>query len=173
MQKFSFDPQNENFIRHNIEPEMLIQIIINDNEEYDVFEDVYELFEFRGNKIVVKWYADEDEVEEIEDFSHIRSILRRAWSWYKSQVYIKKKEFVAGVMEDESYILEPAKLQSNSWILTDKQNLISIVFENRKFNETQKIVEFEDFNREQIENLARTLRLMGDWLAKNHSDKVF
>ena len=170
--KFSFDPQNEGIILHNLPPEMRIQIIINDSENYSL-EDVFEIFEFRGNKIVVKWLADDDEINECEDYGFIRSILRRAWNWYRSQVFIEKYTPPAGAMEDADYILQPSKLQQNSWILTDKNNLISISFENHRFNDTQKITNLNDFSPSQIAMLPTILRKMGDWLAENHRDKIF
>jgi len=172
MEKFVFLKNDENFILHQLPPKILIQIILNDSVEYDVFEDVYEMFEFRGNKILVKWYADEDEISEIEDFRLIRSILRRAWGFYKSKVFIDKREFIAGVMEDERFKIENQK-DSEHWLVTDKDNLIVIFFENHRFNDTQRIVPIYEITQEQIKILPRILREMSEWLAQNHYDKVF
>ena len=174
MQKFTLSKDDDKFILHNLPPQILIQLIFNDEDEYSVFEDVYELFEFRGNKIVVKWYADNYEIEEIDDFSEIRSILRRAWKWYKSQVYIEQMHIirVEGDMEDERFKIENQSGTSD-WLITDKENLITIFFENHKFNDTQRIVELEDFTKERICNLPRILREIGEWLSKNHYDKIF
>ena len=172
MQKFSFLSETDRVIYHNLPPEMEIQLIFNDEDEYDIWNDCFELFEFRGNKIVVKWLADEEELNEVEDFGQIRSILRRAWQWYKSQVYIEKKEYLAGPMEDDRYILDNQQ-GTNDWLITDKDNLIVAFFENHKFIDTQRIVNLEDFTKEQIAILPRILREMSDWLAKNHYDKIF
>lgn len=149
----------------------MIQVIINDEDDYDVWEDIYELFEFRGNKIVVKWLADEYEIDECEDCGLIRSILRRAWSWYRSKVYIEKKEYQEGVWEDERFLLQQHS-NSTDWIVTDKENLITISFKNRRFNETQEIVELEDFPPENAYMLPRILREIADWIAENHYKKA-
>lgn len=87
MQKFEFyDDVNNSLIKHNLEPKMLIQIILNrDDEDLEILEDCYEMFTFRGNEVIVKWLATEDELAEIENFAHIRSILRRAWNWFRNQ----------------------------------------------------------------------------------------
>jgi hypothetical protein len=103
MRKFTLCPNSEKVILHNLAPEMTIQVIINDEEEYDEYDDVFEAFEFMGNRIVVKWCADKNVISQFENYNLIRSILRRAWRWYRSQVYIEKKEFVPGAMEDKRH----------------------------------------------------------------------
>ena len=74
MSKFSFSPNNDKIILHNLPPTMEIQVIFNDEADYDVNNDVYEVFYFIDNKIIVKWLADEDEMSKINDYSQIRRI---------------------------------------------------------------------------------------------------
>ena len=172
MQKFTFSENNDKIILHNLPPEMMIQVIFNDEDEYDVFEDVYELFEFRGNKIVVKRYSDTYKIDEMIDYQLVRNILRKAWKWYKSQVYIEKKMYEPGPLETDCYKLELQSGATDKWLATDKEHLITIFFEQGKFNETQRIIPIEDFTQEQVATLPRILSKMADWLAVNHADKV-
>ncbi len=60
----------------------------------------------------------------------------------------------------------------NHWVCTDTQYLIVCVFENKKFNESQKMTRLEDFNPNNFMLLARIMREMGDWIGKNHREKV-
>ena len=172
MKKFSFSKDNKKIILHNLEPKIMIQIIFNNEEEYDEWADVFEHFEFRGNYIVVKWYEDPYEIEEIEDYRLIRSILRRAWGWYRNQMYIPARTFVPGPMETERYKLSLQEGTTDKWIVTDKDNLLCILFDNSKFNDTQRCVLLVDYTAEQVAMLPRYLSQIGDWLFENHSDKI-
>lgn len=176
MQKFSFTTDEGNrIIRHNLAPEMLIQIIINDDDEYSIWGDCFELFEFRGNKIIVKWLADEDELEEIEDYTHIRSILRRAWQWYKSQVNIEKKEPEIPPVETARYHLSfhLSKEQGKSrWELTDKLFNIRITWPQSKFNEEQKIEMLENYDHDNDIQLHTLMRQAAEWLMQHHKEKL-
>jgi len=165
-----FEIIDANLIKHNFEPKMIIQVIFNDEDNYNVLQDIYELFYFRGNKIVVKWYNDN--ADELDDYSHIRSILRRAWAFYRSKIYIEKKEYIAGAMEDERYILQHSQKQ-NYWVLTDKEYGIVCIFEHKNFNENQQYTILEDLPMPDVKELARVTREMGDWLGENHYDKIF
>lgn len=173
VKKFSFaEDLSGNFLRHNLSPEMLIQIILNDDDEYNVHEDVFEVFEFRDNKIVVKWCADKAVISQFEDYSLIRSILRRAWGWYRSQVYIEKKGYLPGAMEDDRYKLELQPGITDKWLMTDKHNLVTIFFEQGSFKESQRIVNFDNIKTNQLETLPRIIQELADWLVKNHRDKI-
>ena len=59
------------------------------------------------------------------------------------------------------------------WVCTDTENLIVCVFADHDFNESQKMTMLEDFNPDNYKLLARLMSEMGDWLNKNHSDKIF
>ena len=178
MCKFSFtdDPGNR-VIRHNLEPEMLIQVIYNREDAYlDLFNDCFELFEFRGNEIILKWLADDDELEEIEDFNHVRSILRRSWKWYRSQVYIEEFKPEHGPVETARYALsfrmwKTGENRTYDWVLTDKIFLINIFWLSHKFNESQRI-EILPGSRLTPDNAAQLMREAGEWLVKHHSDKL-
>lgn len=172
MQKFTFENQEKTIIRHNIVPEFLIQVIMNrEDDQLDLLNDCFEMFEFRGNEIILKWLATQEELEEIEDFSHIRSILRRAWQFYRSNVFIEKYEKEPVKFESDKYILQ-SRSDGKGWVATDKINKIVISFDNRKFNETQQITLLEDFNHDNYMKLASYLQELAAWLSVNHSDKV-
>lgn len=178
MQKFSFDENNNSIIRHNLVPEMLIQIIYNrEDPELNIMGDCFELFEFRGNEIILKWLVDEDELEEIEDYSHIRSILRRAWGWYKSNWFIKQKESEPGPIDTARYSLSfrlwaKNETKTHDWLLIDKIFLISIKWKEGKFNESQIVEQLPGFNSTNEMQLHTLMRQAGDWLVIHHKEKL-
>lgn len=47
------------------------------------------------------------------------------------------------------------------------------VFEEHKFNDTQKFTTLENFDPANFMYMTRYLREMGDWLRENHYDKIF
>lgn len=61
----------------------------------------------------------------------------------------------------------------NKWVCTDLTNKIVCVFEDKKFNETQKMTELEDFNNSDFMKIPTIMREMGDWLFENHKEKLF
>ncbi|MCZ2101125.1 MAG: hypothetical protein LC107_06265 [Chitinophagales bacterium] len=73
-------------------------------------------------------------------------------------------------MEDEYYVLSEA--ERGGWICTDKAALISVFWQDRQFNDSQEIVNIEDFTPDQIPRLPTILRAMADWLVENHSNKL-
>lgn len=58
------------------------------------------------------------------------------------------------------------------WVLTDTVNLVVITFEERRFNETQKITQIEGgenyTSMNDVMEQVRIIREMSDWLAINH-----
>jgi len=173
-QKFSFINENPKRISHNLDPMMTILVIQNDEEEYDVLPDCYEQFEFLGNKFVIKWDIDPKELDDMEDevnYEHVRSILRRAWHYYKSHVRIEKRISPPGPDETDKYIIQDLE-DDTGWICTDKMNKISMLWQDKDFNETQKVVPLEDFDAAKFMDIAKILREMTDWIAINHRDKV-
>ena len=173
VKKFSFaEDLCGNFLRHNLSPKMLIQIILNDEDEYNEHDDVVEVFKYRDNKIVVKWCAGTNVRSQFEDYRLVRSILRRAWGWYRSQVYIEKKRFLPCATEDDKYKLELLPGTTDKWLITDKRNLITFFFEQGKFKSSQRIVNVENIQPKQFETVPRIVHELTDWLENNHKDKV-
>ena len=64
-------------------------------------------------------------------------------------------------------------VQPNKWVCTDTENKIVCVFENHRFNDTQQFTPLEHVNHMSPTQLARTVNEMGDWLFKNHYNKIF
>lgn len=178
--KFSFWGPDKIYIAHNFEPEMHLEII-KLPKPYDYasvgvgLDDIFDEGMIRGWHFVFKvvWIADEDE---IEDYTHIRSIIRRAGKWYSSRV-------ISGEIPLESYVAPEAemeterfKLQEHTkpgwWLVTDKQYKVCIEFRNGKFNETQRVVPLEDFNPDDFMLMSRIMREIGDWLSVEHREKV-
>jgi len=71
---------------------------------------------------------------------------------------------------DDRFILQKGK-EENFFICTDKKNEIVCRFEKGKFNDTQS---FSFLNNVQFTSgkLATIMREFGDWLYKNHNDKI-
>lgn len=172
LKKFEF-LKEFNIIRHNLEPRFILEVIKNNEEEYDVWNDVYDLFEFRGNQFAFVILWSEIDLDEVKDFSLIRSVINRAWKWYKSQVHIEKYVPQDGAMEDERFLLQESK-DLNWWICTDKINGIVIKFKHKMFNESQEVTTLEelDVNDISVSEVATIMREIGDWLNKNHSGKL-
>jgi len=70
------------------------------------------------------------------------------------------------------YILQ-SSTQPNSWVLTDTENGVVIVFEDGRFNETQKVTMLEDAPKLSPTDLAQILRKLGKWGARHHGSKLF
>lgn len=73
----------------------------------------------------------------------------------------------------ERFIIEKSKEKENHWVCTDQTNLIVCVFENRKYNDTQSFTTLKDFDNINALQLATIAKEMGEWLRKNHYNKVF
>lgn len=70
------------------------------------------------------------------------------------------------------YILQKST-QPNSWVLTDTENGVVIVFEDGRFNETQKVTILEDAPKLSPTDLARIVHELGKWGARHHGSKLF
>lgn len=178
MKKYTIEkvaPLGTTYILHNLEPKFKMQIIQNNNFEYDTWNDIYDLFEFRGNKFVFVIVSSEIDLDKVDDFRQIRSIINRAWKWYRSQVHIEKytPEDEESVMEDERFILQESK-NTNWWVCTDKESKIVCEFKNEMFNDSQKVTPLEDFDFQKVgvTGIAKIIREMGDWLNENHAEKL-
>lgn len=59
------------------------------------------------------------------------------------------------------YIIQPSNTQPNGWVLTDTEYGIVIVFEDGKFNETQKPTMLENMPELSPNELARIIGELG------------
>lgn len=84
---------------------------------------------------------------------------------------MQKNENQEQPMEDAIYLLQQSD-DKKGWVLTDKQSGYVIVFENKKFNDTQKITSLNKEDPNDFMTIARTLRKAGEWLFKYHSKKI-
>lgn len=76
-------------------------------------------------------------------------------------------------MEETRYLLQPSQ-DSSGWVLTDQLHQIVITWEDKKFNETQKVTLLQDrAETVKVETLARIMREAGDWLMEWHQEKLF
>ncbi|WP_315315276.1 DNA breaking-rejoining protein [Prevotella pallens] len=70
-------------------------------------------------------------------------------------------------------IIQQSSTQPNSWVLTDTENGVVIVFEDGRFNETQKVTMLEDAPKLSPTDLAQIMRKLGEWGARYHRSKLF
>lgn len=71
----------------------------------------------------------------------------------------------------DRFILQPSSTPGK-WVCTDVENSIVCTFKERAFNETQNVTTLNDFDPRNFMLLAKYMCEMGDWLAKNHPDKL-
>lgn len=75
------------------------------------------------------------------------------------------------------YKLEKSTQHTYCWVLTDTDNLVVIVFEEHKFNETQKVTLLDESELikepDRASKIAKIVREMGDYLAKHHGGVAF
>lgn len=70
------------------------------------------------------------------------------------------------------YIIQKSSTRPNKWVLTDKGNGIVVIFEDGAFNSTQKVTMLDDTQLTANE-LAKTMRELGEWAVRYHSSKCF
>jgi len=69
------------------------------------------------------------------------------------------------------YLLQSSETPHH-WVCTDTEIGIVCIFQNRKFNDTQKFTFLEDIKPDALA-LAKATHEMGDWLRENHYNKIF
>lgn len=76
-------------------------------------------------------------------------------------------------MEETRYLLQSSQ-DGSGWVLTDQLHQIVIIWEDKKFNETQKVTLLQNLTETvKVETLARIMREAGDWLMEWHQEKLF
>lgn len=71
------------------------------------------------------------------------------------------------------YLLQSSQ-DGSGWVLTDQLHQIVIIWEDKKFNETQKVTLLQNLTETvKVETLARIMREAGDWLMEWHQEKLF
>lgn len=73
--------------------------------------------------------------------------------------------------DDTRFLLQKSE-KANHYVCTDKTNNIVAIFEQGKFNETQKVSNLHDFTEVQALQIPTALREMADWLQKYHKEKL-
>lgn len=71
------------------------------------------------------------------------------------------------------YVMQKSNTQPNGWVLTDTENGIVVRFEDGKYNETQKVTIIADKPTPSAGDLARMMRMIGEWAVRYHSSKCF
>lgn len=71
------------------------------------------------------------------------------------------------------YLLQKSHDTEFGWVLTDTEHGVVCRFIEGDFNGTQKFTILEDVRREDVGELPRIAREMGEWLAANHYEIVF
>ena len=74
------------------------------------------------------------------------------------------------------YRIEKSEQAPDWWVLTDMENMVVIRFQDRAFNETQRVTILEDSplrGADMAKEMAKVMREMGDWVAVHHGSKCF
>lgn len=74
-------------------------------------------------------------------------------------------------MDKDRYLVKKSE-KENHWVCADQHYKVVAVWEHGKFNETQDITMLEDFDPKHYMELAKVMRELGDYLAKNHREKI-
>ncbi len=72
------------FILHDLPPKFRIKVL--QNKEFDCKNVICEKFNFKGDIFIFVAVKDEVSLNNIEEYK-IRSIIKRAWRWYRSKIY--------------------------------------------------------------------------------------
>jgi Predicted transcriptional regulators len=73
----------------------------------------------------------------------------------------------------DKYSLKQSESKPGYWACSDFENKIVCIFEDGNFNGNQKTEYLDDKARLSVDELARAVREMADWLRENHYDKIF
>lgn len=92
--------------------------------------------------------------------------------YFESNADLDFKKALDFATEEHKFVLQKSKEKAKHWVVTYVPANIVIAFEEGKFNETQQVTTLEDFNPENYKEIARYLREIGDWLAKNHKNII-
>lgn len=179
MNKYEFHNEEKSMIRHNLVPNFLIEIIKlsrpNDyeSEDIDIWSDIFDEKTIKGHHFVFK-VLNEEGFEDIEDYTQIRSILKRASKWYQAKVAIgfvtlEKYKPQPSIFEDDNFKLMKSDY-FNWWLVAHKESNIIIEFEQGDFNDSQRISELTPISN--FMQVVRILREVGEWLAINHPNKI-
>jgi len=178
MNKFEFTNKEKTEIRHNIVPDFLIEVIKLEKPNDYKFGELLFIDDVFDEIIIIKGWHFVFKIKDVQfDISHLRSILKRAGKWYKSQVilgFIDLKKYEPKtepeIFENEKYILQKSE-NPNYWVCTDKINFVVCKFENKKYNENQEFTTLENFDTKNYIKLAKITSEMADWLRANHYEK--
>lgn len=75
-------------------------------------------------------------------------------------------------MKQERYILQRSSNIPNGWVITDTKYGIVVTFTHRQFNDTQRVTLLYDNTNLNIQDYARIMRELGDYMVNNHSDII-
>lgn len=92
---------------------------------------------------------------------------------YKSGSVRKGRPALFLIMK--KYVLEKSKEREGWWVFTDTEYGAVIQFEERKYNETQRVTFLADCKMKAGDemNFARILREMGEWISRHHASICF
>jgi len=71
----------------------------------------------------------------------------------------------------DRFIVKQSDSDPRKWELYDRENEIVVVWEDRRFNDTQKVTLLNDMKVNAL-SLAAIMREIGDYLATTHRDKI-
>lgn len=129
--KFKFINEEKNVIRHLLEPNFDIAVLKldrpNDYQSQGLgFDDIFDEISIRG------WHfcfliIDDAQFYDVENFSHLRSILRRCAKWYKAHVisgFIPLEKYTIKERFEDEYFKMQKSDKNNHWILAHKESFL-------------------------------------------------
>ena len=75
-------------------------------------------------------------------------------------------------MQQERYNLQRSSNTPNGWVITDTEYGVVVTFTQGQFNDTQKVTLLYDNTNLNIQDYARIMRELGDYMADNHSNII-
>lgn len=84
----------------------------------------------------------------------------------------ENQELIIKKIMNNRFILQKSETRPSGWVCTDTENGIVCVFDNKKFNETQKFTILEDIKKPDANQLAKVANEIATWLRENHYEKI-
>ena len=130
---------------------------------------------FSKSKLAVSLYSGEDKMRALRRYliKEVNYNYNKFSTQERAKLYkilgdnLNKGKMIINKMR---YLVEESKDLKNHWVCIDKIYKIVIIWENKRFNESQKVSELEDASDSL--RLAKIIREMGDFLVTNHAEKL-
>lgn len=120
-----------------------------------------------GDEVQAKVTAstEADALQRVKDTAQFQNFSKTS---FVTSYEVEEMQDVTEISIQDRYILQPS--QEKGWyIVTDKENLFSIRFQEHHYNETAQVKPIKELPVDALK-IATLLREIGEWLALNHAD---